>query len=104
MDIFAERDILENLNLECPVIVNIITEIKSHERKMFMPKEVVDILNVVLDKHEMISKLAEKEKVKRINLQEQSPPQTAILHFLSNLRTKESVIEEIILNSCILQI
>ena len=62
VDIFAERDILENLNEECPVIVNIITEIKSHEKKMFMPKEVVDILNVVLDKHEMISKLAEKRK------------------------------------------
>ena len=29
VDIFAERDILENLNEECPVIVTISTDIKS---------------------------------------------------------------------------
>ena len=58
VDIFEERDLLDHVYAEGPVLVDFMTKIKEYECHPFLPKQVSEVFNVILDIHTTVGKLA----------------------------------------------
>ena len=48
VDVFNDKDILEHMNGEVPLLVNIINSVKEFENTIYLPDLLVDLFNAIL--------------------------------------------------------
>ena len=64
VDIYEDKDILDHIHDEVPVIVGTMTSIKEYEGTVFLPDAVVSLLNSILKLNTSVRKLAVERFVK----------------------------------------
>ena len=64
VDIFSEKDILDHVNGEVPVLMGLITSLKAYEGTVFLPDKVIDLFNAILSLNLNVRKLAAERFVK----------------------------------------
>ena len=74
VNIFEDKDMLDHLNEEVPVIVDMIAAVKKYENEPFLPKVVKDLFNFMLKLFSKVQKLASERFVKPEDFTELEPP------------------------------
>ena len=64
VDIFEDKDILDHVNGEVPVLVQIISDIKEFEKTTFLPEVVIVLFNSILKFYSNVRKLFVQRYVK----------------------------------------
>ena len=57
VDVFNDKDILEHMNGEVPLLVNIINSMKEFENSIYLPDPLVDLFNAILKLYMTVRKL-----------------------------------------------
>ena len=60
--LFESKDMLEEVNKECPTILDHIIAIKDYEKETFLPDEVSELFKTMISIHAQVHKLAEKRR------------------------------------------
>ena len=63
-NIFEDKEILDHLNNEIPVVISLLQSVRNYEAKSFLPKPVVAIFNHILFIYEKAMSLASTRYVK----------------------------------------
>ena len=64
VDVFNDKDILEHMNGEVPLLVNIINSVKEFENTIYLPNPLVDLFNAILKLYMTAKKLSFERFVK----------------------------------------
>ena len=73
VDIFEDKDILDHVNGEVPVLVQIMSDIKEFEKTTFLPEAVIVLFNSILKLYSNVRKLAVQRYVKEEDFNGEEP-------------------------------
>ena len=74
VDIFEDKDMLDHLNEEVPVIINMLASVKKYENECYLPKPVEALLNFMIKLYSEVHKIAHERFVKAEKYEADEPP------------------------------
>ena len=74
VDIFEDKDMLDHLNEEVPVIINMLASVKKYENECYLLKPVEALFNFMLKLYSNVRKIPNERFVKAENYESDEPP------------------------------
>lgn len=74
VDIFADKDMLDHLNNEIPVVMAMIESVRKYEKVTFLPESITNLLNLLLKLYSQGSKMASRRHVETDVFNHPEPP------------------------------